>query len=115
MAVVVLLASGCGGSPGDSPKQNRSGELFRLAHMNGCVECHIINASTVGPSWNAISERYRDAPYDEARALLVHSIKKGSQGQYVTWKGADGMPPLEGRVSDEDIGRLVDYILQLRR
>lgn len=116
-ACLALAAlAGCGGdAPGDGAPRNVGGELFRLAHMNGCIECHIVNASTVGPSWNAISERYKDAPLSDARALLIESVKKGSRGKWVTWKGADGMPPLEGRVSEEHMEQLVDYILSLKR
>lgn len=110
------LLAGCEGAGMSPSRGGPDGEkLFRLAHMNGCIECHIINASTVGPSWNAISERYKDAPLPEARALLIESVKKGSRGNWITWKGVDGMPPLEGRVSDEHIEQLVDYILSLRR
>lgn len=94
---------------GDSINQ----QLFKLAHMNGCIECHTVSATSVGPSWMAIAERYKDAPPSEARALLIESVKKGSKGKWLTWKGGDGMPPLEKRVSEEHIITLVDFILSL--
>lgn len=111
--VAALLASGCGPQDPGRPGGSTDSELFKLAHMNGCIECHTVSATTIGPSWNAIAERYKDLPRAEARAVLIESVKKGSQGKWLTWKGVDGMPPLERRVSEEHIEQLVDYILSL--
>lgn len=115
LAGVITLLSACDqagtGTAGQAMKNE--GKLFQLAHMNGCVECHTVSASTVGPSWQAIADRYKDAPRDEARAHLIESIKKGSKGQWFTWKGGNGMDPLERRVSAEHIAQLVDYILSI--
>jgi cytochrome c len=89
-------------------------ELFTLARMNGCLECHTVTAAKLGPSWNEIAMRYKDAPREAARELLIDRVRNGSQGQYINWKSAEGMPPLKNRVSDAHIERLVDYILALR-
>ncbi len=117
VAIIAAAAvlGGCGqqGAGADGSRGVRESELFKLAHMNGCIECHTVSATTVGPSWQAIADRYKDAPRDEARALLIESVNKGSKGKWVTWKAADGMPPLERRVSAEHIVQLVDYILSL--
>ena len=113
LAVWLLVA--CGGkSENMSAKEQLQGELFKMARMNGCIECHSISATVVGPSWKAVAERYKDANVNDARKLLIESIKKGSKGKYYTWKGGDGMPPLEKRVSDEAINQLVDFILALK-
>lgn len=109
VSVGLVTLTGCEQQGEVSPEQ----QLFKLAHMNGCIECHTVSATSVGPSWMAIKDRYKDAPPDEVRALLIESVKKGSKGKYLTWKGGDGMPPLERRVSEEHITRLVDYILSL--
>ena len=110
-----LALVGCkGGSHSNSPDAAETIEMSKLAQMNGCFECHRIDATVVGPSFKAIAERYKDAPLAETRALLIASINKGSVGQYSTWKGGQGMPPLERRVSADHIQRLVDYILSLR-
>lgn len=89
-------------------------ELFSLARMNGCLECHTATSSKFGPSWNEIAKRYQDAPPEAAREILIESVRNGSQGQYINWKADEGMPPLKGRVSDEHIEKLVDHILALR-
>ncbi len=113
---VVLFAAGCGQSSGTSTaKRSAESDLFRLAHMNGCIECHNISAATIGPSWQAIADRYQEVPLADARALLIERVKKGSKGNWITWKSADGMPPLEKRVSNEHIEKLVDFILTLRK
>ncbi len=89
-------------------------ELFSLARMNGCLECHTVTVSKLGPSWNEIAKRYKDAPREDARALLIDRVRNGSKGQYINWKTDEGMPPLKNRVSNEHIERLVDYILALK-
>jgi len=88
--------------------------MYKLAHVNGCINCHRVKATVVGPSWEAIAQRYQDVPRAEARALLIERVKKGSSGNWNTWKGGTGMPPLEKRVAVEHIERLVDYILSLQ-
>lgn len=111
LVMAALFAGGCERAPTGATMP--VDDLFRLAHMNGCVQCHTDSATVIGPSWRAIAERYRDMPRADARLLLVESVRKGSQGKWPTWKGADGMPPLEKRVSADHIEQLVDYILGL--
>jgi len=112
---MIWLLVACGGSnEGVSAKDQLQGQLFKVARMNGCIQCHSISATVVGPSWKAVAERYKDADLAAARSLLIESIKKGSKGKYYTWKGGDGMPALEKRVSEEVIVQLVDFILALR-
>lgn len=89
-------------------------KLFSLAHMNGCLDCHTSTVAKFGPSWNEIARRYKDSPREDARALLIDRVRNGSQGQYISWKTAEGMPPLKNRVSDAHIEELVDYILDFK-
>lgn len=111
-AALPLLA-GCG--HGNSPNADAGQRLFKLAQINGCIECHTVNVGSVGPSWMAVAERYKDAPRDQARALLIASVMNGSQGKWTTWGSAYGMPPLGRRVARQDVEQLVDYILTLHR
>ena len=110
-----LLFTGCSQQQSNTADKVIKTELFKLARTHGCSECHRINATVVGPSWMAIAERYQGAPTAETRALLIERINKGSQGNWYTWKGGDGMPPLEKRVAADVIEKLVDYILSLRQ
>lgn len=102
-------------SGASSENRKLEADLYKLAHMNGCIECHRVKAMVIGPSWQDIADRYKDAPLESAREILVERVKKGSKGNWVTWKAPDGMPPMERRVSDEHIITLVDYILSLNR
>jgi len=113
IATVVIFA-GCGKQGPRSPSEEADARLFKLAQMNGCIECHTVSATSVGPSWLAIADRYKDAPHDEAKALLMSSVMNGSKGKWLTWKGGGGMPPLGRRVAKRDIDELVDYILSLK-
>lgn len=118
---VLLLISvnlfSCGQQPDSQGGGEKSlkAQLFQMAHMNGCIDCHRVAATVIGPSWQAIADRYKDVPFDDAKALLIERVKKGSKGNWLTMKGADGMPPMEKRVSAEHIEQLVEFIVKLNR
>jgi len=123
--LAVLLAGvglllGCGdkggnGASAPSSQSSMDGDMYKLARMNGCIDCHRLSATVMGPSWQAVAERYRDVPFESAREMLIERVKKGSKGNWITWKAPDGMPPMERRVSSEHIETLVDYIVSLNR
>jgi cytochrome c551/c552 len=110
-----LVACGRQGSAPNAPSAEEDARLFKLAQMNGCIECHTVSATSVGPSWMAVADRYKDTPHAEAKALLINSVMNGSKGKWLTWKGGDGMPPLGRRVAQQDVEQLVDFILTLKR
>ena len=117
MAVLAVYAclAGCD-KPPSSPNTLSAAQdarLFKLAQLNGCIECHTVTAASLGPSWMAVAERYKEAPRAETRALLINSVMNGSKGKWITWRGDDGMPPLGKRVVKEDVEELVDFILSL--
>ncbi len=113
--VLFGLLVGCsGGEKGTSAQGKLQSELFKVARANGCIACHTVSATVVGPSWKAVAERYKDVEIADARKLLIESVEKGSKGKYYTWKGGDGMPALERRVSHDAIVQIVDLILSLR-
>jgi cytochrome c551/c552 len=116
LAVGVLLP-GCGKqvSNPNTLSAAEDAHLFKLAQLNGCIECHTVTSTSIGPSWMAVAERYKEAPRAETRALLINSVMNGSKGKWITWRGGDGMPPLGKRVVKEDVEELVDFILSLNR
>ena len=117
LIAVCIFLSGCG-QQASSPNTLSAAEdarLFKLAQMNGCIECHTVTITSIGPSWQAVAERYKQAPRAETRALLIDSVMNGSKGKWITWRGDDGMPPLAKRVVKEDVEDLVDFILTLNR
>ncbi len=116
LAALMLFQLGCSSPENNEAAEAKSKEniaLYKEAQMHGCIECHRVKATVVGPSWLQIAQRYKDIPRNKARSLLVYSVKHGSRGKFPTWKGGNGMPPLENRVNDETIERMVDYILDL--
>jgi cytochrome c len=114
LAVCIVVAS-CGkqGAIPRPPSAEMDARVFKLAQVNGCIECHMVDTGSIGPSWTAVAERYKEAPRAETRALLIESVMKGSRGKWLTWKGDDGMPPMERRVAKQDVEELVDFILSL--
>jgi cytochrome c len=78
-----------------------------LATKSGCMACHNIDVKLVGPSYKEVAAKYKDQ--EGAKEMLVESVIKGGVN---TW-GPVPMPPKGGRadVSDEDIAKIVDWIL----
>jgi len=116
LCFVIAVQMGCSSQESGNEsiiEKNDNIALFQEAQLNGCIECHRVKATVVGPSWFEIAQRYKDIPKKKARSLLIYSVKKGSRGKFATWKGGNGMPALENRVKDETIVKMVDYILQL--
>ena len=113
--VVGAVLSACGKQPAGSQALSAAEDahLFKMAQMNGCIECHTVTAASIGPSWMAVAERYKAAPRAETRAMLIDSVMNGSKGKWINWRGNDGMPPLGKRVVKEDVEELVDFILSL--
>jgi cytochrome c len=112
LLVLMILVAGCGHK---SPQQTAQ-ERLRMAGMgleeeNGCTKCHDENASVLGPSWKAVAERYQGNP--EARQILIDSVKNGSNGKWAETTGGVAMPPLGARIREQDLEKIVDYILSL--
>jgi len=80
-----------------------------LATSSGCLACHQVETKVVGPALKDIAAKYKGQ--DGARDSLVQSVIDGGAN---TW-GPIPMPPRGGRasLSDEDIGKIVDWILTL--
>jgi cytochrome c len=86
-------------------------EALALAQQSGCLACHKIEAKLVGPAWQDVSAKYKgDA---DARTRMVAKVKSGGQGNWTEVTGGMPMPPYSPRVSDENIEKLVAFILSL--
>jgi len=83
-----------------------------LARTNGCLNCHALHETRIGPPWDKVAERYRDAP--AVRELLIDKVKKGSSNSWAKLTSGAVMPPNSPRVADKDIEKLVDFILSLK-
>jgi len=82
-----------------------------LARKSGCLACHSVEKKVVGPAWKDVAARYKDDA--GAKAALVEKIKKGGKGNWTDVTGGVPMPPYSPRVADENIEKLVDFVLGL--
>lgn len=80
-----------------------------LAKKSGCLACHALDKTIVGPAWNDVSEKYKNDP--EAHAKLVHSVLTGSSGK---WSNKVHMKA-QNQVPEADVNTLIDYILSLKK
>ncbi len=80
---------------------------LELAKKSGCLACHSVEKKIVGPAWADVGKKYKgDAG---AKARLIAKVKAGGKG---VW-GPAPMPPYSPRVSDENIDKLVTFVLSL--
>jgi cytochrome c len=79
-----------------------------LLQKSGCTACHAIDKKVIGPAYNDVAAKYKgDAG---AAAKLADKVKKGGSG---VW-GPIPMPP-NTAVKDDDIKKMVAYILALKK
>ena len=84
-----------------------SADGLALAKSKTCLGCHQVDAKRVGPSFNAIAQRY--VGQDKAEQLLIAAIRQGGKGRW----GAVPMPA-QSQVSEQDAQRLAQWIISLR-
>ncbi|MEM8484923.1 MAG: ThuA domain-containing protein [Bacteroidota bacterium] len=76
----------------------------RLIDNSDCASCHLVNETSIGPSYQDVAERYADDP--EAPAYLIEKIRNGGSG---VW-GETAMAAHPDMTQDE-VGAIVEYIL----
>jgi len=81
-----------------------------LAKKSGCLACHAIDKKIVGPAWKDVATRYKGK---DAKADMIKKVKAGGKGSWTEVTRGVPMPPYSPRVSDENIEKLVDFILAL--
>lgn len=112
----LILISGCSKSP-PAPAMSKG---LELAEKSQCLPCHALEAKVIGPSWKAISTKYNEeirsgkAGRKEVEAMLEKKIAMGGKGNWTGVTGGMSMPPSYPRVSKENIGKLVHFILSLK-
>ncbi|MBK7940143.1 MAG: PQQ-dependent sugar dehydrogenase [Lewinellaceae bacterium] len=77
-----------------------------LIDKSDCKTCHAVDRQVVGPSFEAVAERYRKE--EAAIRILSHRIIKGTGGNW----GQMSMTA-HTQLSDEDAGEMVRWILSL--
>ncbi len=92
-------------------KDSKTADARALAAKGGCMGCHAVFNTVYGPAWQLVSERYQGMP--QARDMLMERINKGSYGRWDQITEGKRMPPQKGALNDEELGKVVDYILSL--
>ena len=82
-----------------------------LAKKSGCLACHSVDKKVVSPAWKGVAAKYKGEA--GARDTLIAKVKAGGKGNWTSVTGGVPMPPYSPRVSDADIGTLVDFIQSL--
>jgi cytochrome c len=78
-----------------------------LASGAGCNKCHREAQPMLGPSWQAVAERYRDA--DTALQDISERMREGSRGAW----GKVPMPPVEpDQLTDDQLAAVLEWILK---
>lgn len=78
-----------------------------LARKSGCMACHSVDSRVVGPSFKEVAAKYKGD--QEAATKLAAKVRTGGSGSF----GSMPMPPAPASVSDDDIKKIVAWILSL--
>lgn len=84
---------------------------LELAKASGCLACHAVDKKVVGPAWKDVAARYKGQA--GAKDQLIAKVKAGGKGNWTEVTKGVPMPPYSPRVKDEDIAKLVDFVLSL--
>lgn len=76
-----------------------------LARKNGCMACHAMASTLVGPAFRDVAAKYADQA--DAKEKLSQSIRQGSSGKW----GQMAMPP-HGQLSAADAQKLAIWVLK---
>lgn len=121
---LAILISGCSAKSApnsfsqDSP-QIREGLM--LAEKSQCLSCHALDTKVIGPAWYDVSARYneqiRSGKISESavEAMLQKKIAMGGKGNWIWATGGMSMPPNYPKVSMENIRKLTQFILSLKK
>lgn len=78
-----------------------------MVQSSDCMACHKVDETSIGPSFVAIADRYRDE--DGVLSILAAKVRTGGSGAW----GPQPMVP-HPQHSTEEIEAMVAYILDLR-
>jgi cytochrome c len=102
-----FLAAGLAGATLLAPARAVDpGRGLALADKRGCLECHAVGWTHVGPGFSAIAARYRHQA--NAREMLVDKVRFGGTQH---WGERFNMWP-QTNVTDEEVYELVDWVLE---
>ncbi len=113
LAAISLLVSACDIDESMRKQAKNPAEVAAraLAAQHGCMGCHSVSSTVMGPAWRLVAERYKNVP--EAKKLLIEKIEQGGRGSWNHMTGGEEMPGYAGDLTDDELSTLVDYILGL--
>lgn len=76
-----------------------------LAKKSNCMNCHALDAKSMGPSFKEVAAKYKNDK--AAQATLEKKVRAGGTGSF----GKMPMPATSKAVSDADITQLVKWVL----
>lgn len=79
-----------------------------LVEANGCIRCHGVERSYVGPAFRAIADRYRGRP--DAQAYLARKIREGGAGEW-----GRSVMPRHPQLTQERALQMAEWMLSLPR
>ena len=74
---------------------------------SGCLNCHSLDDTIVGPAYKAVAAKYKGDK--DAEAKLIKKVNEGGSG---VW-GKMPMPPQKGKMSDAEFKETIAFILGL--
>ncbi|MEQ8516983.1 MAG: c-type cytochrome, partial [Chromatocurvus sp.] len=77
-----------------------------LAAGAGCGGCHLAEQPMMGPSWQAIADRYGDQ--EGVESTLLEHMRSGSQG---VWGEAPMPPVTPEQLTDDQLSAVLDWVL----
>jgi cytochrome c len=101
-AVIVPVLCGIAGGGAEA---TAGASLKPVLDANGCSNCHAQSEQIVGPSFDAIRNKYQNSP--DAVGALFTKVRLGGTG---VW-GQVAMPP-NPKISDEDLREVLNAILK---
>lgn len=89
-----------------SPVQLNTKQIQGLMQQKGCYQCHDIKTNVIGPSFVAVSQKYKSQP--SGKQYLIQKVAKGGTG---VW-GGEAMPA-QTHLKKSEIEAIVNYILEI--
>jgi cytochrome c len=107
-ALGLLLALGILGLA--TPSFAAGDDVQALLNSNGCMACHAVDQTLVGPSFKMVADRYRGKG---AVDMLAKKILDGGGGNWSSVTGSMAMPPHPDLPMDK-AKEIVNWILSLK-
>jgi cytochrome c len=102
VAIHSLFASFAALEPAAAAESNPAADL---AERRGCLHCHDVGKTRIGPAFRSVADRYRSDPAAQDR--LVDWLESGGRGHW----GADYAMPEQSHLGPGDAQTLVRWVL----